>query len=49
MEVDATVESVLLIVKTHVMDSLGWVGPDPGSWLQATRLLKLPRWDKIPS
>jgi hypothetical protein len=33
VQVDAPVKSVLLSIEAHVMVSLGWVGPEPASWL----------------
>jgi hypothetical protein len=46
MEVDTGIKSMLLVVKAQIMDSLAWVGPDPGSWWEGnTHFLKLARSD----
>ena len=46
VQVDAGVEAVLGGRRNAwFMVSLGWVGPEPGSWLASTSFLKLPRLD----
>src|SRR5262249_7991104 len=43
MQIDAAVESVLLIVEAHgLLPRYRW-GPEPASWLEGTPFLKIPR------
>ena len=45
VKIDATVESVRLVVETHVRVSFGMgPGPEPASWLEGAPFLKIPRW-----
>ena len=43
MQIDAAVESVLLVVEAQgVLRRSGW-GPEPASWLEGASFLKIPR------
>src|SRR6516162_7887179 len=47
VQIDAAVESMLLVVEAHAWSPLAWVRePDPASWLEGASFLKIPRWGR---